>query len=247
MITKFNIFERKDIELSEKAMDATNLIIKSINEDILTQINKKKSLFSTTIGNDNLYALTFSINKYLNITIIIGEGTFGGYYLDDMLPEIFIYDTNFIETLKKINNLSDIQDKKNTFHSINFNNVRKILYHELIHRLDAVNNKLHHSKKYKKKLGEISIYDKQFDIKLKKLKSKTYFKSTAEYNAHFLAAINYMNDEIKDGTYKIPDNFTEFKKHFINKWLINNFYDKSNSNLKKHFDKRIYDLYTKLK
>jgi hypothetical protein len=221
MITKFKLYERKDLEKTDIIERAVNSIIKKIKDRLFNYINI-----------NNIYSLklsdTLAINFWEKDPVIKRGGHYDPQFEPKMYPEhhvykhISIYIEDLKNILKKINAQRNKTKKIETIETLfNWIEIKNILYHEFVHRYDDLKHDL------------------------MKMVNKDYYNNNAEYNAYFLSAIHYLKNEMKNG-YQIPNDFLEFKKHFIE--LLNyknNFYD-TTVKYKKHLDKRIYDLYIKL-
>jgi len=255
MIIKFKIFERKDIELADDIKDITNMVVQKLKIVIRDMIDKSycaglgycdKEInnwinFSFCVGNINV-VFRFLYHSY------DGEKISGNYYPiknDSDSTEIEIYEPSFNKKIEEINKEKDYKKRISITKTINYDNIEKVLYHELVHNWDDTKNKLRFGNKKDYNLVKNSIKNGENGSELKKKRHTLYFKSVAEYNAYFVAAVNYLKDEIKNKEYVLSDNFNEFRTHFISLLNFKNeFYEKSI--FKKKFDKRIYDLYKKL-
>jgi len=259
-IEKSHIISEMSIEIinglktyiNNKIDNYKNLIAKSGNLDYLRFLQERYwSFLDDDIKNPfikiNLSDINFNskireLDTYFNIhgiTIIKNDLNDGGgdYYK----TYITLYNTlpkNIIE-LKDSVIKENYPKAYNIFNTIDWKSLSKSLQHELVHAYDDTNysKSLYapiESRRYRNR-KILNTIDKQ----------KKYFKSNPEYNAYFLSAVNYLQDEIDKNEYVITD-FPNFKNHFIE--LLNyknNFYDNTSLKIKNKFNKRMYFIYEK--
>lgn len=168
------------------------------------------------------YILTISMNNFY-----------------DLIKKIFITKKQYLPKLKK-----DIARYR-------LSNDEKItLFHELVHAYDDMKYDIFNDIKKWSKVVALHKSGKNFkDKEYSDEYYKNYVNSNSEYNAYFLQSVDKLLNLLKKGDIKWNqiEDFDTFKDFFIILSLNHfDFYGKT-TKFKKHYDKRMYDLYTKLK
>ena len=189
-----------------------------------------------------------------NFSVEIRGGTFGGSYSISISGDTFsdkrillIKDDELSESIDVMNvSILNKIIRQTVFENLKWEDIKDVLYHEMTHRYDDIKHDIVKINKDLFSTTQIKLI-KNDNEKFWTGYMKRYPEMSTEYNAYFLAAINYLKDDISKGQYTIPNNFVDFKADFEK--LINRIYPfyKKSDKFRKHFNKRIYDLYTKLK
>ncbi|MCK9417141.1 hypothetical protein M0Q97_10845 [Candidatus Dojkabacteria bacterium] len=273
-IKKYNfIIERTDLEKREEITILLNNIIDIIKNHYAAIIDK--ILNGTIKPNDyinddmELYSSALEIPlKSFKFIIKIKKSDkknkYGGsyekikgkYYLTLLLNELFDIIENVFFMNEKI-----LPKLKNDLLSYNLDDEEySIMFHELIHAKDDMKYDVFDSlrqackksnlpKIYNTGLNNIPNYDSKKDPIFMAEYDKVYSNLNVEYNGYFLTSVDRLLRKLNDKQIKweqISD-FDTFKDFFI---LLSdrfyNFYYKTEK-YKKYYDKRMYDLYSKLK
>ena len=267
------IIERTDLEKKEEITILLENIIDIIKNHYATIIDE--ILNGTIKPNDyinddmELYSSAFEIPlKDFKFAIIVKKlnkkiksaGTYeiikGKYYLTLSLNELFDLIENVFFMNEKI-----LPKLKNDLLSYNLDDEEySIMFHELIHAKDDMKYDVFDSlrqackksnlpKIYNTGLNNIPNYDSKKDPIFMAEYDKVYSNLNVEYNGYFLTSVDRLLRKLNDKQIKweqISD-FDTFKDFFI---LLSdrfyNFYYKTEK-YKKYYDKRMYDLYSKLK
>lgn len=267
------IIERTDLEKKEEITILLENIIDIIKNHYATIIDE--ILNGTIKPNDyinddmELYSSAFEIPlKDFKFTIIVKKlnkkiksaGTYeiikGKYYLTLSLNELF----DLIENVFFMNE-KFLPQLKNDLLSYNLDEEEySIIFHELVHATDDMKYDVFVSlrnaclksnlpKIYAAGLNNNPDYDSKKDPIFMAEYDKVYSNLNHEYNAYFLMSVDRLLRKLNDNQIKwqqISD-FDTFKDFFI---LLSerfySFYFKTEK-YKKHYDKRMYDLYLKLK
>ena len=223
MVTKFELFERQDIEKSQIIRRYSNIILEKIKNYLYEKIQNEEDIISKFKLTDTFFC------------VICGDKRLGGTYgvdKNDKFRTLTIKSEELFNKTIQINDtLPDKENAEKIFNSIDWSDIIDVIYHELTHRYDDI--------KYDFK--KIHSLDQNTYI-------KGYYQDNIEYNAFFLSAINYMKDDIQKVQYTIPNRFIDFKADFedyIGK--VNKHFFIKSEKFRKHINKRIYDLWIKIK
>ena len=253
MITNFELFERQDIEKAQVIRKASEIIVDKLKKHITDAVEKSVEI---------PYEFNLSPNFDCEIKLPFGMGRAAYSYnmhkndekrfliiKDDALSSFRFFHNQKIRNEPLL--VGDGPEYEPTkFEQINWDEIRGIIYHELTHRYDDLKHDIQKVSGtlvniYGKMSGSTKEYQKAY--------TKQYPKNTAEYNAYFISAINYLKDDIKNGKYGLPNNFTDFKADFEN-YIGTNYSSGQNYNFfresekfRKHLNKRIFDLWIKIK
>lgn len=268
--------ERKDIEKREEILAFLNdivLVIKNHFINIIDNLIKGKNIedyiiLTTREHTDNKRlsikpeyeidekTLEIDLDKKHKFKIVLElyDGT-GSYAKNDNGSNfLFIcLGEEFNELLKDIfiTRKTELAEIKNKIKNYKLEkNVSDILFHELIHATDDMKFDIVNDFRKVTKLLALKTAGKGFeDPEFTEEYFKNYPNFTTEYNAYFMMATNILMYNIKNNIIdlrKLKD-FKDFKEYFINltkKWYI--IYNDT-TKFKKHYDNRMYDLYTKIK
>jgi hypothetical protein len=248
----------------------------TIADNILTNKNHYIDyIFSTTYENFEFYPKTLEI-PLKNFKFIIkikkydsnvkgkADKIAGSYEKNGNKYILTIPLDKFYELIRKIftsNNNQELQKIKKDIARYKLENKEKqIIFHELIHATDDMKFDLF--KELIKACSKSKLYDicdaglandPEYNAKLDPNfideYDKVYANLTTEYNAFFLAAVDKLIIKLKNGDIKWNqiNSFNTFKEFFTMLSLRNfDFYGKT-TRFKKHYDKRMYDLFIKLK
>ena len=270
-----HILERKDLEKREeilKLLDGIILVVKNHFIKIIDNLLSGKNKIYDYIFLDDDFkvkykpkrenieflsnTLTIKLNKKHRFKIIITNESGGSYSKETTTGEEFLFfsfGNSFYNRLKDIFILpkEDLPEIKKEIKNYKLDpHSKDVLLHELVHATDMMKFDIY--KELKKSVKIMSLFnsgkglgDKEFDSEF----FKEYPNFTTEYNAYFMMATNMLINNLKNKSikfYEIKD-YDKFKEYFTN--LTNDYYDFYNktTKFKKHFDKRMYDLYIKLK
>lgn len=267
------IIERTDLEQREEIKILLENIIDIIKNHYATIIDK--ILNGTIKPNDyindeeELYssALEISLNKF-KFTIKIKKsnkknrsaGTYeiieNKYYLTLSLNKLF----DLIENIFFINK-DYLPQLKNDLLSYNLDDEEySTIFHELVHATDDMKydiidslytacKKSNMPKIYNAGLKNNPEYDREKDPIYMAEYNKVYPNLNPEYNAYFLTSVDRLLRKLNDNQihWQQINDFDTFKDFFT--LLSESFYSfyYKTEKYKKHYDKRMYDLYTKLK
>lgn len=271
------IIERKDLEKREKILDLMNdifILIKNhyINiidelldkrktiEDYLDDMKLRSSALEIPLTNfkfiikikkynsknkDDRSAGSYERDKKNNYFLIISLNNFY-----ELIEDIFFIDKKNFSTLKNDILNYELEDKE-----------KYIIFHELIHATDDMKYDLFQNLRNackKSKLQDIydigveknPNYNSNLDpIFMAEYDNVVYPNLNTEYNAYFLTAVDKLLTKLKDNEVKWEqiNDFDTFKDFFMILSLrYFDFYNKT-TKYKKHYDKRMYDLFIKLK
>jgi len=234
MITRFEIFERVDIEKTKVLGRYVDIIISSIKKCITESITELESISTDDKDYKNRSQYFFSINDELYV--FFKHGIDGGSYKHSKKGKggIIYYNNHiFLAHLDKIDNYIINKDKNKALaelNKINWSDFIFVVTHESTHRFD----KLKFPKSFKKFTNDDDYLN-------------NYSNLSSEYNAHFLARAKNVQDAISAKEYILPSNFEDFKRVFIQDLDDSGGYFYKTTKFQRHLDKRIYDLYVKLK
>lgn len=247
----FKIFERKDIEQSEKLDKVAQYLLKFIKRHFIDSI--KKYLKTKDIK----YINNIGVLKYKEIVINIEEDNYISFSIDkddnkilnigvELLLNIISDIKNnvvsgnielYLDELKDTNLYNELSDKDrlNLIHEL----THKFEYEELYDVFDVLRQKILN-------IPKEDIFNNKKNIdKFWTNYLNNYYQIPAEYNAFFISATNSILHMLKKDK-SILDKFDVFKETFLfyfNMASPNMYKDK----FRKHINKRIYQLYNDIK
>jgi len=246
MITKFKLFERSDIEQSEKFEKISRYILRVIKRHFNKCIKNFLDDDDKEQLNNNLQSLKYkdtTIQLVKNMNISYAKDTTGNKYLNIGLESILVL-IKEIETAAKQGKLTKDYIKNVNIYNLLDKWEKSAIIHELTHKSDDETFDL---------FGDLllKIYGKKEPTKEEIEKDsfekymKIYNDIPTEYNAYFIQMTNVIINKIKINP-KILNSFGVFKKYFLIyfKHYSNDLYDKGR--FQKHIDKRLYLLYQNL-
>lgn len=146
--------------------------------------------------------------------------TNGGHYFHYQIPHLIkVYGCNF--------NWEESEQQTSHWVDLNFN--KSILNHELVHYFDWQQNG---NKLAKTNTPNINSYSTGQE-------KSAYYNHGVEFNAYFLQHVMPVIDEMLEKRNSIPPSFNEFKEAVLNMSDVKGYYEKLNSQIKKHFLKRL--------
>jgi len=148
MIIKFKIFERKDLDIAESIRELTNSLLKELYNFLEISINNPQGVLIKKDIDDEL-CIKIEIN---NIILSIRNNPIdGGAYhtkSENGSTRIQINNELFFKKIEEINREKNIDRKNYILKTINFDVIKKVLYHELTHRWDKRKKKFEMIKEF---------------------------------------------------------------------------------------------------
>lgn len=168
------------------------------------------------------------------LTIIFYDRT--SKYADYTSGGVHIFPKN---TIKIYGCNLDWEEDENGGHWFDLNINESVLYHELVHFYDF----------NKRKSMRLNKQPYKTNRSTEKEQSK-YYNHGLEFNAYFLQYVMPLINTFKElhNNKQLPDNysFQKFFKGILNNEKVNNYYEKLNKEMKKHFIKRVSEYYQKI-